>query len=132
MLEGVGNTVYGNDAAHAKRLATVGGSVHLATAAETALTVASANEYGYLVHLRADCVTAGTAAGTWTLRLAMGGSSVLVLQQPVAISLIGTSYCWPFPVPWKTTAHGDVFTIKASAVTIGIWQFTCNGFYSAL
>jgi hypothetical protein len=73
MLEGIVTTVYGNDAAHAGRLLTIGGSVAVAAAAETPLTTASANQFAYLTYMRADCTVAPTTAGTWSLRLAVAG-----------------------------------------------------------
>ncbi len=132
MLEGVPITVYGNDAAAIKRLTTIGGAVSVAAAAETAITAASLNEFGYLVYMRADCTVAGTTAGTWQLNLAMGGAMALLLQMPVAAAAVGTSYCWPFPVPWKTTAQAGQFTITPNVGTMGTWMFTVNGFYSSI
>jgi hypothetical protein len=132
MLEGVSVTVYGNDAAAMKRLATIGGAVSVAAAAETPLTVSSTNEFGYLVYMRADCTVAGTTAGTWALKIAVAGDSVHLLQMPLAAAPVGTSYCWPFPVPWKTTAQGDQFTVTPSVATMGTWLFTVNGFYSSI
>ena len=132
MLEGIEVTAYGNAAPAANRLITVGGSVAIAAAAETALTVTSANEFGYLVYMRADCTVVSTTGGTWSLRRALGGAVVLMLQQPVLVAPVGSSYCWPFPVPWKTVAKGDVFTIQPSVATMGTWQFFVNGFHSSL
>lgn len=132
MLEGVVNTVYGNDAAAVNRLATIGGAVSVAAVAETLLTVANATEFGYLVYMRADCIVASTTSGTWSLRLAALGAIALILQQPVVAAPVGSSYCWPFPVPWKNTAQGDAFTITPSVATMGTWIFTCNGFYSSI
>jgi hypothetical protein len=132
MLEGVTETVYGRDAASANRLATVGGSVAIAAAAETPLTLASANEYAYITYLRADCTVIGVAGGTWRLRIGLAGTTVLYLQMPIPAAPVGTSYCWPFPVPWKTSAHGGVFTLEPSVATMGTWQFFCNGFHSSV
>lgn len=132
MLEGIEVTAYGNDAPAANRLRTIGGSVAMAAAAETLLTVASANEFGYLVYMRADCTVASTTAGTWSLRLQAASAVVLILQQPVVAAPVGSSYCWPFPVPWKTLAKGDQFTIQPSVATMGTWQFFVNGFHSSL
>lgn len=132
MLEGVQTTVYGNDAAAMGRLATVGGAVSVAAAVETPLTVSSAAEFGYLVYMRADCTVVGVAAGFWRLRIGLAGTTVLLLQMPVVAVPVGTSYCWPFPVPWKTTAKGGVFTVEPSAANLGTWLFTVNGFYSSL
>lgn len=131
MLEGVPVTVYGRDAANARRLATIGGAVSVAAAVETPLTTALLNEYGYLVYMRADCTVAGVAAGTWALKIAVLGATVLLLQMPLAAAPIGTSYCWPFPVPWKTSAANAQFTVTPSAATLGTWLFTVNGFYSS-
>jgi hypothetical protein len=132
MLEGIPNTVYGRDAAHANRLMTVGGAVSVAAAAETTLTVGSAREFAYLTYLRCDCTVASTTAGVWTLRLALAGGIALLLQQPVTAAVVGSSYCWPFPVPWKTTAQAGVFTITPSVATMGTWLFICNGFHSSI
>jgi len=132
MLEGVGNTVYGSEAAHATRLVTVGGAASVAAAAETALTAGVANQFGYLVYMRADCTVAGTTGGTWTLNLAVGGAAVLLLQMPVVAAPVGTSYCWPFPCPWKNTAKAGIFNVTPSVATMGTWVFICNGFYSSL
>lgn len=132
MIEGVGNTVYGSEAAHAARLATIGGAVSVAAAAETPLTVARANEFGYLVYMRADCTVAGTTGGTWTLRIAVAGATVLILQMPVVAALVGTSYCWPFPCPWKTGAVNSQFSVQPSVATMGTWIFVCNGFNSSI
>jgi hypothetical protein len=132
MLEGLTQTIYGRDAAHCVRLATVGGSLTLAAAAETALTVGSANEYAYLTYLRADCTVIGTTGGTWRLRIGLAGATVLYLQMPIPAAPVGTSYCWPFPVPWKTAAQGGVFTLEPSVATMGTWQFMCNGFHSSV
>ena len=131
MLEGIPITVYGKEASKAGRLATIGGAVSVAAAAETLITAVSANEFGYLVYMRADCTIAGTTAGTWALRDGAGGNVCLLLQMPVAAAPIGTSYCWPFPVPWKTNDRGKQFTITPSAATLGTWLFTTNGFYSS-
>lgn len=132
MLEGVSLTVYGNDAAAMTRLATAGAAGNVAAAVETALSVASANEFGYLVYMRADCLVAGTTAGFWQLRCQVAAAAVLNLQMPVAAAPVGTSYCWPFPVPWKTPAKGDVFTIQPSVATMGSWAFIINGFASSI
>ncbi len=132
MLEGVSVTAYGREVPGITRLATIGGSVLVAAAAETPLTVASANEYGYLVYMRADCTVASTTAGTWTLRIGVAGAVVLILQQPIVAAVVGASYCWPFPVPWKTTAQGGQFTIQPSVATMGSWQFFVNGFCSSV
>lgn len=132
MLEGVPVTVYGNDAAAMARLATIGQAVSVSAAAETPLTISSPSEFGYLVYMRADCTVAGTTAGFWTLAIKNGGTHVLNLQMPVAAAPIGTSYCWPFPVPWKTTGQGDQFTIMPSVATMGTWIFVVNGFYSSI
>lgn len=132
MLEGIPVTVYGRDAAQANRLITLGGAVSVAAAAETAITAASANEFGYLVYMRADCRVAGTTAGHWGLALGVGAGAILLLQQPLAVPPIGSSYCWPFPVPWKTALRGGQFTITPSAATLGTWLFTVNGFHSAI
>lgn len=131
MLEGVPITVYGKDAAAVNRLETIGGAVSVAAAAETPLTVASANEFAYLVYMRADCTTAGTTAGFWTLRRGVAGSTALLLQMPVAAAPVGTSYCWPFPVPWKSNAQGGQITVQPSVATMGTWIFTVNGFHSS-
>lgn len=132
MLEGVPTTVYGNDAAAIRRLATIGGAVSVAAAAETPLTVPAAAEFGYLVYMRADCVVAGAAAGFWSLRIGLAGAVVLLLQQANVPAAVGASYCWPFPVPWKTTAQGGQFTVEPSAANLGTWIFTVNGFYSSI
>lgn len=132
MLEGVPVTIYGREASEANRLRTIGGSVTMVAAAETLLTIASANEFGYLVYMRADCTVASTTAGTWSLRLQAASAVVLILQQPVVAAPVGSSYCWPFPVPWKTLAKGDQFTIQPSVATMGTWQFFVNGFHSSL
>lgn len=132
MLEGIHVTVYGNDAAAANRLLTIGGSVLVAAAAETPLTVSSANEFGYLVYMRADCTVVSTTGGTWSLRLGVAGAVILILQQPILAAPVGSSYCWPFPIPWKTTAAGGQFTIQPSVATMGSWQFHVNGFHSSL
>lgn len=131
MLEGIEITVYGKDAAAADRLATIGGGVSVAAAAETPLTVAAAIQFGYLVYMRADCIAAGTTAGVWTLRRGVAGSTALLLQMPVAAAPVGTSYCWPFPVPWKSNAQGGQFTIQPSVATMGTWIFHVNGFHSS-
>jgi hypothetical protein len=132
MLEGIEVTVYGKDAAEADRLITIGGSVIVAAAAETLLTAASANQFGYLVYMRADCTVASTTGGNWSLRLGAAGPVILILQQPVVAAPVGSSYCWPFPVPWKTTAKGGQFTVQPSVATMGTWQFYVNGFHSSL
>jgi uncharacterized membrane protein YdfJ with MMPL/SSD domain len=132
MLEGVTNTVYGNDAAHAKRLATVGGRVTISAAVETTLTVASTNEYGYLTYMRADCTVVGTTGGIWSLRIGLAGTVVLLLTMPIPAAAVGTSYCWPFPVPWKTTSQGGVFSITPNVATMGTWAFHANGFHSSI
>lgn len=132
MLEGIPVTVYGKDAAHSDRLITIGGSVAVAAAAETPLTTIGANMFQYLVYMRADCTVAGLTGGTWGLRLQAASPIVLYLQMPVAAAPVGTSYCWPFPVPWKTLAQGDQFTIQPSVATMGTWQFFVNGFKSSI
>jgi hypothetical protein len=132
MLEGVQLTVYGSDASEINRLLTLGGGVSVAAAAETPITGISANEYGYLVYMRADCTVAGTTPGSWALRIGVAGTVVLNLQMSNATAIPGMSYCWPFPVPWKTTAKGGQFTITPSVATLGTWIFIVNGFYSSL
>jgi hypothetical protein len=132
MLEGVPVTIYGNDAAAANRLGTIGNSVTVAAAAETAITSSSNREFGYLVYMRADCTVAGTTAGVWTLKDGAAGNVLLNLQMPVAAAPVGTSYCWPFPVPWKTSAQGGQFTLTPSVATMGTWVFIVNGFYSSI
>lgn len=131
MIEGVTNTVYSDAANIRPRLMTVGGAVSIAGAAETALNVVDANRFGYLTLLEAVCTVAGTTAGTWTLRNRVGGSTLLVLQQPITTSVVGTRYCWAFPVPWKTEFVNNSFSIQGSAATLGTWVFLCNGFMSA-
>lgn len=131
MLEGVPITVYGQDAAAAGRLALIGGAVPV-TIGETWLTVSSAYEFGYLVYLRCDCTAVGTTAGSWSLNNGVGGASLINLQMPVAAAPIGSSYCWPFPVPWKTIAKGSQFTLTPNVGTLGTWVFICNGFYSSI
>jgi len=113
-------------------LLTIGGAVSVAAAAETAITSINANRFGYLLELEAICTVASTAAGTWTLRSGVAGTVRLVLQQPVNPSVVGTRYCWAFPMPWKTDAQGGQFTIQPSAATLGTWIFFANGFHSAL
>jgi len=132
MLEGIVSTVYGKDAARADRLMTVGGRVAVVAAAETPLTVASANQFGYLAYMRADCTVASMTGGAWSLRIGVAGAVVLILSQPVTAAVVGSSYCWPFPVPWKTTAQNGQFTIEPSVATMGTWQFFVNGFHSSL
>lgn len=132
MLEGVSLTVYGNDAAAMTRLFTAASAANVAAAVETGLSSSAANEFGYLVYMRADCLAAGTTAGTWALRTQVAAVPVLNLQMPVAAAPVGTSYCWPFPVPWKTVAKGDVFTIQPSVATMGTWAFIINGFASSI
>lgn len=132
MLEGITQTIYGRDAADANRLMTVGGALTLAAAAETALTVGSANEFAYMTYLRADCTVIGTTGGTWRLRIGLAGATVLYLQMPIPAAPVGTSYCWPFPVPWKTAAKAGVFTLEPSVATMGTWVFICNGFHSSV
>lgn len=132
MLEGIENTIYGNDAAAAGRLRTVGNALSIAAAVEGILTVASGKEFGYLTYLRADCSVVGTTAGTWALRNAIGGAIMLLLQMPIPAAVVGTSYCWPFPVPWKTGQVGDQFTLQPSVATMGTWVFICNGFLSSI
>ena len=132
MLEGVQTTVYGSEASAVNRLATIGGGVSVAAAAETLLTTISTNEFGYLVYMRADCTVAGTTPGSWALRIGVAGTVVLNLQMSSATAIPGMSYCWPFPVPWKTSAKGGQFTIAPSAATLGTWIFIVNGFYSSL
>ena len=112
-------------------LQTVGGAVSVAAAAETNLTVVNAGRKGYLLQLEAIATVAATAAGTWTLRDSVGGTTLLILQQPDAAAAVGTRYVWCFPMPWKTAGRGDQFTIEPSAATLGTWLFHVNGFYSA-
>lgn len=132
MLEGLPVTTYGSDATHVDRLQTVGGSVSVAAAVETTLTVGLSTRFGYLVYMRADCTAAGTTAGSWALKIGLAGTTVLNLQMATAAAPAGTSYCWPFPVPWKTSAQAGVFTVTPSAATLGTWVFIVNGFYSSL
>ena len=113
-------------------LLTIGGVVSVAAAAETPITIANANRFGYLLHLEAICLVASTTPGNWELRVDTGVTTRLLLQQPVTASVIGTRYCWAFPFPWKTTAQGDVFTIEPSVATMGTWAFFANGFHSSI
>jgi len=113
-------------------LLTVGQAVSVAAAVETALSVINANRFGYLLEVEAICVVAGTTAGTWNLRDGVAGTSRLLLQQPVAVSVVGTRYCWAFPMPWKTNAQSGQFTIQPSAATLGTWIFLVNGFHSSI
>lgn len=131
MLEGIPITVYGRDAAHANRLRTINNSVTISAAAETPITVASANEYSYLTYMRADCVQAGAStAGYWSLRDGVGGTVILILYLPNVT--LGSSYCWPFPVPWKTAQPNARFTLEPSIGTMGTWQVIVNGFHSSV
>ena len=132
MLEGILKTAYGQQIPNTGRLFAIGGAVSVAAAAETALTIPSANEFGYLCYLRADCIILGVTGGTWELHLAAGGAGVMHLQMPVVAVPVGTSYCWPFPVPWKTTAKNGQFTLTPSVATMGTWMFTLNGFRSSI
>ena len=113
-------------------LATPGGAVSIAAAAAVAVSIANANRFGYLQHMEAICTVAGTTAGNWILRDMTAGATLLLLQQPVAVSVVGTRYCWAFPFPWKTQGQGDVFTVEPSAATLGTWVFFVNGFHSSL
>lgn len=113
-------------------LLTIGQGVSVAAAAETALSTANANRFGYLLSLEAICTVAGAAAGTWNLRAGVAGTSRLLLRQPITVSVVGTRYCWSFPFPWKTDAKGGQFTIEPSAATLGTWIFFVNGFHSSL
>lgn len=131
MLEGIPVTAYGKPIPNLNRLITLGGAVSVAAAAETALTAASANEYSYLCYMRADCTVLGVTGGTWALALNAGGGAALLLQMPVLAVPVGTSYCWPFPVPWKSPVRNAQFTITPSVATMGTWLFTVNGFHSA-
>lgn len=112
-------------------LLTVGGGVDVAAAADTALTVADALRFGYLLYLQAVCLAASTTVGDWVLKDAMGGTTLLTIRQPVAVSDVGKEYCWPFPHPWKTAALGGQFAIAPSVATMGTWRFICNGFRSS-
>jgi hypothetical protein len=132
MLEGVPASEYGNLAPRATRLQTIGGAVSVAAAAETPFTVASPYEYSYLVYLRTDCTQVGTTGGWWTLRLGTASTIALLLQMPVVAAPVGTSYCWPFPVPWKTILINAQFTVTPNVATMGTWVFTCNGFCSSI
>jgi hypothetical protein len=123
---------YGNLAPRATRLQTIGGAVSVAAAAETPFTVASPYEYSYLVYLRTDCTQVGTTGGWWTLRLGTASTIALLLQMPVVAAPVGTSYCWPFPVPWKTILINAQFTVTPNVATMGTWVFTCNGFCSSI
>lgn len=130
MLEGVAQTIYSESANVRPRLLTPGGAVDIAGAVETAISTIDLNRFGYLSLLEATCLVAGTTAGSWTLRLGIAGTTALLLPQPIATSVVGTRYCWAFPVPWKTDAVGGQFTIQASAATLGTWRWLCNGFRS--
>lgn len=130
MLEGVPLSVYSDAANVRPRLLTPGGSVAIAAAVETAITVADAFRFGYLSLMEAICTVASTTAGTWTLRDALAGATLLVLHQPVTVSVVGTRYCWAYPVPWKSATLGGIFTIQPSVATMGTWQFHVNGFRS--
>lgn len=131
MLEGIPLSVYSDAANIRPRLLTPGGSVAVAAAVETAITLTDALRFGYLSLMEAICTVVSTTAGTWTLRDAMGGATLLVLHQPVTASVVGTRYCWAYPAPWKTAAMAGVFTIQPSVATMGTWQFHVNGFRSA-
>jgi len=112
-------------------LLTIGGAVSVAAAAETPITSVLAGNFGYLLELEAICTIASTGAGTWTLRSGVGLTIRLVLQQPINPSVVGTRYCWAFPMPWKTDLAGGQFTITPSAATLGTWIFFANGMYSS-
>lgn len=132
MLEGVPVSVYSDAANIRPRLLTPGGSVTIAAAVETAITVTDALRFGYLSLMEAICTVASAREGTWTLRDALAGTTLLVLHQPVMVSVVGTRYCWAYPVPWKNAVKGAVFTIQPSAANVGTWQFHVNGFRSSL
>lgn len=108
-------------------LFTVGGGVAIAGAAETAITVVDALQFGYLLTLNAICTVQGTTGGTFTLRDGAAGTTLLVLQQPLAPAPLGTSLCWIFPHPWKTNAINKAFTIQHSVATLGTWVWYANG-----
>jgi hypothetical protein len=132
MLEGIEHTIYGSEASEATRLVTLGNSVSVAAAIETPLTDTKAFEFGYLVYMRADCTVVGTTAGYWKLRCGIGAAPVLHLQQALPAAPVGSSLCWPFPVPWKNAHRADIFTLEPSVATMGTWIFIVNGFYSTL
>jgi len=130
MLEGLTQSVYSDAANVRPRLLTPGGAVTIVAAADTSISVADAARFGYLSALEAVCTVAGTTAGTWTLRFNPGTVTLLVLQQPITTAVIGTRYCWSFPVPWKTGAIGGGFAILNSVATMGTWVWHVNGFHS--
>ncbi len=132
MLEGITQTAYSTTAPRAPRLMTIGGRVSVAAAAETPITTGVVNLYGYLTYMRADCTVASTTAGYWILRDGVANTVLLHLSQPVTAAVVGSSYCWPFPVPWKTHDQADQFTIEPSVATMGTWQFIVNGFLSSI
>lgn len=111
-------------------LATVGGGLDYSGAVLTAMTVADATRFGYLLYLSACCLVAGTTQGDWTLRNS-GGATLVVLRQPFDTPSPGVELCWPFPHPWKTALVNQTFTIQGSVATMGTWRFIANGFRSA-
>lgn len=131
MLEGIVQTVYSEVASVRPRLATPGGGVSIANAVETAISTVDAARFGYLTNLTIICTATSTTAGTWTLRDGMGGGTLLVIPQPVTVAIVGTKYCFCFPVPWKTNAINKAFTIQGSVATMGTWTFLCNGMLSS-
>jgi hypothetical protein len=113
-------------------LQTPGGAVSISNATETAISKVDASRFGYCQQIEAICTAAGTVAATWTLRDGAAGSTLLVLQQPVAVAVVGTRYVWSFPNPLKTNAINKAFTIQSSSASTGTWIFTVNGFRSTL
>ena len=131
MMEGIVQSVYSEVATQRPRLLTPGGAVSIGGVVETAISTVDAARFGYMANLTIICTVASTTAGTWTLRNAAGGTTLLVIPQPVAVSIVGTKYCMCFPAPWKTNAINAAFTIQGSVATLGTWTFLVNGFMSS-
>lgn len=112
-------------------LLTPGGAVSIAAAAETEISEKETTRFGYLLQIDATCTIAASAAGTWTLRDAIAGGTLLVLQQANAAAAPGDRLVFCFPHPWKNSLVNEQFTIEPSAATLGTWIFTVNGFYSS-
>lgn len=132
MLEGQVQTIYSEQAPTRPRLLTPGGSVSIGGAVETAISVADVLRFGYIALLETICTVTSLTVGTWTFRNGLTGTTLLILQQPVALESPGQRYIWTFPVPWKTAAIGGQFTIQNSVATMGTWAWHINGFMSSV
>jgi len=131
---GDGNTNPFGDALNVRPKLLLGGGVgflQLTNNIETAISIADAARFGYLLQL--ELVSDGGANGNciFTLRDAVGGTILEVFSSPENVAPVGRRLIFQFPEPWKTAAKNGVFTLQCS-FTPCLWSVSVNGFRSSI